>query len=144
MGYRNLRECLRDLKATGRLIRIEEPIDPRLEAAEIQRRVFAAGGPAIFFANVKDCPFPMVSNLFGTMERVRYLFRDSLDLVERMIGLRADPPKCCETRGGTSTRPWRSASFGRGNSAAARCWPRKRRSSSFPSCSAGPTTAGLT
>jgi 4-hydroxy-3-polyprenylbenzoate decarboxylase len=91
MGYRNLRECLRDLRATGRLVRIEEPIDPQLEAAEIQRRVFAAGGPAIFFANVKGCPFPMVSNLFGTMERVRYLFRDSLDLVARMIALRADP-----------------------------------------------------
>jgi 4-hydroxy-3-polyprenylbenzoate decarboxylase len=91
MGYQNLRECLRDLKATGRLIRIEEPIDPHLEAAEIQRRVFAAGGPAIYFANVKNCRFPMVSNLFGTMERVRFLFRDSLELVGRLAKLRADP-----------------------------------------------------
>jgi 4-hydroxy-3-polyprenylbenzoate decarboxylase len=100
MGYRNLRECLRDLKATGRLVRIEEPIDPHLEAAEIQRRVFAAGGPVIYFANVKNCPFPMVSNLFGTMERMRYLFRDSLDLVARMIGLRADPAEALRN-------PWR-------------------------------------
>jgi 4-hydroxy-3-polyprenylbenzoate decarboxylase len=100
MGYRNLRECLRDLRATGRLVRIEAPIDPQLEAAEIQRRVFAAGGPAIFFANVKDCPFPMVSNLFGTMDRVRYLFRDSLDLVARMIALRADPMEVLRN-------PWR-------------------------------------
>ena len=100
MGYQNLRECLRDLKATGRLVRIEEPIDPHLEAAEIQRRVFAAGGPAIYFANVKNCPFPMVSNLFGTMERMRYLFRDSLDLVARMIGLRADPAEALRN-------PWR-------------------------------------
>jgi 4-hydroxy-3-polyprenylbenzoate decarboxylase len=91
MGYRNLRECIRELEATGQLIRIEQPIDPHLEAAEIQRRVFAAGGPAIYFANVKDCHFPMVSNLFGTMERMRFLFRDSLDLVQRMVHLRADP-----------------------------------------------------
>ena len=91
MGYRNLRECIRDLEATGQLIRIEQPIDPHLEAAEVQRRVFAAGGPAIYFANVKDCRFPMVSNLFGTMERMRFLFRDSLNMVQRMVHLRSDP-----------------------------------------------------
>ena len=47
MGYRTLRACLDDLEATGQLVRIEEEIDPHLEAAEIQRRVFAAGGPAL-------------------------------------------------------------------------------------------------
>ena len=46
-----------------------------LEAAEIHRRVYARGGPAVLYANVKGCRFPMVSNLFGTIERARYLFR---------------------------------------------------------------------
>jgi 4-hydroxy-3-polyprenylbenzoate decarboxylase len=91
MGYRNLRQCVDDLQATGQLVRLESTIDPCLESAEIQRRVFQAGGPAIYFANVKGCRFPMVSNLFGTMERVRYLFRDTLRAVERLVHLSVDP-----------------------------------------------------
>ena len=70
MGYRNLRECVTDLERAGHLVRIETEIDAHLEAAEIQRRVYEAGGPALYFANVKGCRFPMVSNLFGTRERV--------------------------------------------------------------------------
>ncbi len=91
MGYRTLRECVEDLEATRQLVRIEQPIDPHLEAAEIQRRVFAAGGPAIYYASVQGCRFPMVSNLFGTMERLRYIFRDSLHLLERLVRLAVDP-----------------------------------------------------
>ena len=77
--YRNLRECVNDLEATGQLVRIDAPVDANLEAAEIQRRVFRAGGPALFFSHVAGCRFPMLGNLFGTMARVRYLFRDSLE-----------------------------------------------------------------
>ena len=91
MGYRTLRQCVSDLEATGQLIRIERSVDPNLEAAEIQRRVFNAGGPAIYYGSVKGCRFPMVSNLFGTMERVRYLFRDSIDTVKKLVKLGVDP-----------------------------------------------------
>ncbi|MGE0377681.1 MAG: UbiD family decarboxylase [Planctomycetaceae bacterium] len=91
MGYRNLRECVNDLEQSGQLVRIEEEIDPYLEAAEIQRRVYAAQGPAILFARVKGCTFPMVSNLFGAINRARYLFRDTLDLVQRLVDLKLDP-----------------------------------------------------
>ncbi len=66
MGYRNLLECVRDLEAKKELVRIDEPIDPHLEMAEIQRRVFRAGGPALLFTRPKDCRFPMLGNLFGT------------------------------------------------------------------------------
>jgi len=91
MPYRSLRQCVDDLAAAGQLVRIEEEIDPCLEAAEIHRRVFAAGGPAVFYARVRGTPFPMVSNLFGTMERVRFIFRHTLDGVERLIRLKIDP-----------------------------------------------------
>lgn len=67
MGYRTLRECVTDLERTGQLITIQNEIAPCLEAAEIQRRVYQAGGPAVYFARVKGCRFPMVSNLFGTI-----------------------------------------------------------------------------
>jgi 4-hydroxy-3-polyprenylbenzoate decarboxylase len=91
MGYRTLQSCVDDLLRTEQLVRLEDEIDARLEAAEIQRRVYASGGPAVLFANVKNSGFPMVSNLFGTAERTRYLFRDSLDAVRRAIELKADP-----------------------------------------------------
>src|SRR3954453_19260682 len=90
MGYRSLRECVDDLQRNGMLVRIDDEIDPHLEAAEIQRRVYQAQGPAVFFARVKGCRFPMVSNLFGTLERARFLFRDTLDTVRRTIELKID------------------------------------------------------
>ena len=88
---RSLREIVADLEAAGRLVRIEDEIDPCLEAAEIQRRVYASGGPAVLFANVKGCRFPMVSNLFGTLERARYIFRHTYDAVRRAIELKIEP-----------------------------------------------------
>jgi 4-hydroxy-3-polyprenylbenzoate decarboxylase len=91
MGYRTLRQCVEDLEKTGQLIRVEQPVDPNLEAAEIQRRVFQAGGPAVYFASVKGCRFPMVSNIYGTMERMRYLFRDSIEMLQRLVSLSVDP-----------------------------------------------------
>lgn len=100
MGYRNLRQCVRDLERTRQLVRIEQEIDPHLEAAEIQRRVYGAGGPAIYFARVQGCAFPMVSNLFGTIERARFLFRDTLGVVRKLVQLKVDP-------GAFFRRPWR-------------------------------------
>jgi len=91
MGYLNLRACLADLERTRQLVRIEAEIDPNLEMAEIQRRVYAAGGPALYFANVKGCAFPMASNLFGTIERARFLFRDALAAVRHLVELKVDP-----------------------------------------------------
>jgi len=91
MGYASLRECIADLERTKQLVRIGVEIDPHLEAAAIQRRVYAAGGPALLFERVKGCAFPMVSNLFGTLERSRFLFRDSLDAVRRLVELKIDP-----------------------------------------------------
>ncbi|HEX5106635.1 MAG TPA: 3-octaprenyl-4-hydroxybenzoate carboxy-lyase, partial [Pirellulaceae bacterium] len=85
-----LHTLLDDLARSGHLVRLEDEIDARLEAAEIQRRVYARGGPAVLYANVKGCRFPMVSNLFGTMERARYMFRHTWDSVRRAIELKID------------------------------------------------------
>ncbi|MBM3992578.1 MAG: UbiD family decarboxylase [Planctomycetes bacterium] len=91
MGYPSLRACIADLERHGMLVRIDDEIDPFLEAAEIHRRVYQANGPAIFFTRVKGCRFPMVSNLFGTIERTRFLFRDMLDAVRHLVELKIDP-----------------------------------------------------
>jgi 4-hydroxy-3-polyprenylbenzoate decarboxylase len=91
MGYRTLAACLSDLARTGQLVAIEAEVDPFLEAAAVQRRVYEAQGPAVLFKRVKGTPFPMAGNLFGTMERTCYLFRDTLDAVRRLVELKLNP-----------------------------------------------------
>lgn len=70
----DLRAFLAQLRAAGEVVEIEAEVDPDLEAAEIHRRVIAAGGPALFFKRVKGCDFPLVTNLFGTASRVERAF----------------------------------------------------------------------
>src|SRR5712671_4691345 len=91
MAYRTLRECVDDLEHHRRLVRVEVELDARLELAEIQRRVSAAGGPALLFTRIRGCRFPMVRNLFGTLDRARFMFRDALADVERLVRLKIDP-----------------------------------------------------
>jgi 4-hydroxy-3-polyprenylbenzoate decarboxylase len=91
MGYSSLRQCIDDLEQNGHLVRVTEEVSPDLEMAEIQRRAYAAQAPALFFERVKGCAFPAVCNLFGTMERCRFIFRDTLERVSRIIRLKADP-----------------------------------------------------
>lgn len=100
MGYRTLAECVDDLRAHGQLIAIDGEIDPDLEMAAIQRRVFEAKGPAVLFRRVKGSPFPSVGNLFGTIERTRFLFRDTLEGVRRLVELKVSPPALLKS-------PWR-------------------------------------
>lgn len=99
MGYKSLRECIDDLERAGQLRRVREEVDANLEAAEVQRRVFRAGGPAVYFERVKGCGFPMVSNLFGTMPRVRHIFRDSLDAVRGLVDAKVDPAEIAKSAG---------------------------------------------
>ncbi|MCC9655395.1 UbiD family decarboxylase [Rhodopirellula halodulae] len=82
---------MNDLRAGGRLITVDDEVDPNLEMAEIQRRVYLRGGPAILFTNVRGCRFPMASNLFGSLDQARYLFRDTLQKVRRLIEVKLDP-----------------------------------------------------
>lgn len=91
MGYGSLKDAVDDLARGGELVRIDEEVDPRLDVAELSRRVFAAGGPALYFPRVRGSAFPMVSNLFGTMDRVRFLFRDSLEAVRVLVDAKVDP-----------------------------------------------------
>jgi 4-hydroxy-3-polyprenylbenzoate decarboxylase len=91
MGYRNLRDCVADLERTRQLVRVDVEIDPHLEMAEIHRRVYGVGGPALLFTRVKGCAFPMVSNLFGTPARIRYLFRDTLEAVRHLVEMKIEP-----------------------------------------------------
>ncbi len=100
MRHRSTRDVVDDLRQAGRLIEVNDPVDPNLEMAEIQRRVYASGGPAVLFHRPTGCRFPMVSNLFSSLDQARYLFRDTLESVRRLIEVKLDPSAL-------ASRPWR-------------------------------------
>lgn len=93
MRYRNMQECIADLEQAGHLIRVTEEVDPNLEMAAIHLRTFEAGGPALYFEKVKGSKYGAVSNLFGTIERSKYIFRDTWESTQEVIALRNDPMK---------------------------------------------------
>ncbi|MBN2573918.1 MAG: UbiD family decarboxylase [Deltaproteobacteria bacterium] len=106
MTHTSTRECVLDLARAGHLLRIETEVDPDLEMAEIHRRVFRAGGPALYFVRVRGCRFPMASNLYGTMERARFIFRDTLEGVRRLVELRADLAALWRNPARYASVPW--------------------------------------
>lgn len=91
MKHRSTRDVVEDLRRGDRLIQVDDEVDPHLEVAEIQRRVYASGGPAILLTNVKGTRFPIASNLFGSLDQARYLFRSTLESVRRLIEVKVDP-----------------------------------------------------
>lgn len=93
MAYSSLEQCLLDLEKNGHLVRIKEEVDPNLEMAAIHLRVYDAKGPALLFENVKGSKYRAASNIFGTLDRSKFIFRDTLELVQKLIELKGDPMK---------------------------------------------------
>ena len=91
MNYNSLKECIDDLEKNGHLIRIKEEVDPDLEMAAIHLKVYKNNGPAILFEKVKGSRFQAVSNLFGSLERSRFMFRANAQKVQTMVQLRNNP-----------------------------------------------------
>lgn len=93
------------------LLRINEEVDPNLEMAAIHRRVFDAGGPAILFEKVKGSPFPAASNIYGSMDRCKYLFRKGIDPIKTAIRFKGHPEEAIK-------KPFKSLRYLRAFSAA--------------------------
>ncbi len=91
MLYRSLEACLLDLEKKGQLLRIKEEVDPYMEIAAIHLRVHAAGGPAILFEKIKGSKYRAASNIFGSIERSEYIFRDTLQNIRKLIAIKNDP-----------------------------------------------------
>lgn len=89
--YKNLTECIQDLKNHGELVVIKEEIDPNLVMAALHLRVYEQEGPALLFEKVKGTRYQAVSNMFGTLDRSKYMFRHTLKKVEEVVKLRKDP-----------------------------------------------------
>jgi len=99
MSYADLREFTQDLEKRGLLKRISTEVSTELEMTEISDRVLRAGGPALLFENVKDCDMPVLTNLFGTADRIALgMGRESADELREIGELLAylkepEPPK---------------------------------------------------
>ena len=105
MVYNSLEDCLIDLEKHGHLVRVKEEVDPYLEMAAIHLRVHAAKGPALLFEKVKGSNYRAASNIFGTLERSKFIFRDRLKFIQQLIQLRNNPQKIFQ-------QPFKSAKTG--------------------------------
>ncbi|AGF48147.1 3-octaprenyl-4-hydroxybenzoate carboxy-lyase UbiD [Candidatus Kinetoplastibacterium oncopeltii TCC290E] len=74
MKYRDLREFITYLEKKNLLKRINAQVCSNLEITEISSRVIAKQGPALLFENVlhnnKISSIPVLTNLFGTVDRI--------------------------------------------------------------------------
>ncbi|MGR4064409.1 MAG: menaquinone biosynthesis decarboxylase [Vulcanimicrobiaceae bacterium] len=96
MPFDSLRAFAEALHKAGELHVVRAQVDPYLEIAEITNRVVKAGGPALLFTNVKGSRYPVLTNQFGTQDRMARAFgATSLDEVaarlRRMLDV-APPP----------------------------------------------------
>ncbi|MDO9289582.1 MAG: UbiD family decarboxylase, partial [Thermodesulfovibrionales bacterium] len=98
MAYKDLRTFIQILETKGFLHRIKMEVDPILEISEITDRASKSpnGGKALFFEKVKGSSFPVVTNLFGSFERMCLALEvNELEDVARRIEnlLNQAPPK---------------------------------------------------
>ncbi len=70
MKYADLRDFIAQLETRGLLKRVSYPVSPYLEMTTVSDRVLRDGGPALLFMNPKESNMPVLTNLFGTVERV--------------------------------------------------------------------------
>ena len=98
MAYRDLREFVKALENKGLIKRIKVEVDPVLEITEITDRMCKSpdGGRALFFEKVKGSQYPVVTNLFGSFERMSLALEveKSDDVAKRIEELlNQSPPK---------------------------------------------------
>ncbi|WDE97074.1 UbiD family decarboxylase [Lentisphaera profundi] len=101
--YTSTKDLVEALETQGRLIRIKEEVDPYLEMAYIQRRVYAQKAGAVLFENVKGSKFPCVSNLFGSIEQTEAIFQGRCETVKELLSYKADKEKAQ----GLMKKPWK-------------------------------------
>ncbi len=68
--YVDLRDFCDQLQAAGKLVRIATPVSPKLEMTEIADRCLRAEGPALLFERPVGATLPVLTNVFGTVDRV--------------------------------------------------------------------------
>lgn len=70
MNYSDLRDFIDQLETKNLLKRIDYPVSTHLEMTVVSDKVLRAQGPALLFTNVPGHRMPVLTNLFGTVDRV--------------------------------------------------------------------------
>ena len=86
MKYTDLRDFILQLESRNLLKRIDYPVSPQLEMTVVSDKVLRAGGPALLFTHPKNHHIPVLTNLFGTVERVALGMGEETHLALRDIG----------------------------------------------------------
>lgn len=95
MAFDNLQELVAFLERTNQLARIKESLSPFLEISEVSDRAVKSNGPALLFDSPSGCRYPILTNVYGSMERIRAIFGISEldDLGRKFDGLlNLEPP----------------------------------------------------
>ena len=96
MPFKDLQSVIKKFEEAGRLVRIKEPLSPKLEMTEVTDRVVKKDGPALFFENPTGYEIPVLTNLYGTLDRIGSIFniQELDDLGARFLRfLEMTPPK---------------------------------------------------
>lgn len=99
MKYSDLRDFIAQLESRELLKRIDYPVSPYLEMTAVSDRVLRSGGPALLFTNTPNHQMPVLTNLFGTVERVAMGMGEESITALRDVGKllaalkEPDPPK---------------------------------------------------
>lgn len=72
MAYHDLHDFIKKLRNKDLLKDIYEEVDSNLEITEITDRVVKSGGPALLFHKVKNSNYPVLTNAFGSYERMSF------------------------------------------------------------------------
>ncbi len=72
MAYSSLRDFVSLLERKGQLLRISQSVSQDLEITEISDRMIKGGGPALLFENVAGHKTPVLTNAFGSMQRIAW------------------------------------------------------------------------
>lgn len=86
MKYTDLRDFIAKLEERHLLKRIDYPVSPYLEMTIVSDKVLRAGGPALLFTHPQKQSMPVLTNLFGTVERVALGMGEETILALREIG----------------------------------------------------------
>ena len=86
MKYSDLRDFISQLETRQLLKRIDYPVSPNLDMTVISDKVLRAGGPALLFTRPLHHTMPVLTNLFGTVERVAMGMGEETILALREVG----------------------------------------------------------
>lgn len=98
MGYQDLRDFLKFLDSKNEVKYIDAIVNRDLEITEITDRAVKSGGPALYFRNVEGFTMPVVTNLFGTHQRMAWALgvEDTHELTQKVrdiLGIVKTPPE---------------------------------------------------